>query len=383
MRVTCVISTLWRGGAERALCILADAWAERGHEVSILTFQYDLEGTYSVPSSVTIRSLGLLGKSRHPLPAVWRNVRRIRVLRRAIQASKPDVVVSFMNHTNVLVVCATRGLRIPVIISERTVPLLYSLGPLWSGLRKAIYPLSDVLVCQTKGAVARFQAMTADRGVAIPNPVIVPSEVSRSDSSAAQRKGRILVAMGRLVREKGFDLLLEAFARATAAHPDWSLTIIGKGPLLEELAQQAKALGLSDRVRFAGEQADPFPLLRAADLFAFSSRFEGFGMALAEAMACGLPAISFDCPEGPGDIIRHGVDGILVPREDVAAFAAALDRLMGDSQERARLAARALEVSSRFSLERVMAMWDELFAALGLMPRSSEDRIDRRQEMAK
>src|SRR5262249_18849014 len=153
----------------------------------------------------------------------------------------------------------------------------------------------------------------------------------------------------------------KAFSALAHKHPEWKLTILGGGPLLAELQKQAQSLNLDQRVQFAGPVSDPFPRLHAADLFVFPSRFEGFGMALAEAMACRLPAVSFDCPEGPGDIIRNGVDGLLIPSEDVPALIAALDSLMGDSDKRRRLASRAPEVHSRFGRERILDLWESLF----------------------
>jgi GalNAc-alpha-(1->4)-GalNAc-alpha-(1->3)-diNAcBac-PP-undecaprenol alpha-1,4-N-acetyl-D-galactosaminyltransferase len=375
MRLTLVISSLGRGGAERVLSILAGAWTEQGHQVTLLTFDHDEPPAYPLHPSVVLRNLNLTGYSKNLVEGLSRNVTRVRVLRRAIRESRPAIVISFLDMVNVLTVLATRGMNVPVIVSERIDPSLYDIGRVWNFLRRSVYPFADALVCQTASALARFQTMTRIRGFTIPNPVLPPPGIASRPEDQPSTCGHVLIAMGRLVPQKGFDLLLKAFARLAPKHPDWNLTILGAGPMLEALKQQSKSLALDSRVHFAGAVADPFPVLRSADLFVFSSRFEGFGMALAEAMACGLPVVSFDCPEGPAVIIRHGVDGLLVPPEDLSALTAALDRLMGDPQERRRLAVRAPEVLERFSPARILGLWTDLFERVA--PGSTNEAKDK------
>jgi len=156
--------------------------------------------------------------------------------------------------------------------------------------------------------------------------------------------------------------LIQAFARCAASRDSWSLSILGEGRERRNLEILATDLGIADRVSIPGEVRDPGSILRGMDLFVLPSRWEGFPNALLEAMACGLAVIAVDCPSGPRDIIRDGMDGVLVPPNDVDALVAAMDRLMADHAERQRLGVNAVGVVERFGLERIMNMWDEVVA---------------------
>jgi glycosyltransferase involved in cell wall biosynthesis len=136
--------------------------------------------------------------------------------------------------------------------------------------------------------------------------------------------------------------------------------IIGEGELRGELEELREKLGLTQRVFFAGLLTDPIPSLRSSDLFVMASRFEGFPYAALEALACGLPVIYTDCPSGPREIIREGIDGLLVPNGDVAALTVAMDHLVSDAAKRQRMAARAPEVLDRFGLYKIVKQWETL-----------------------
>lgn len=360
-RVTLVVPSLRSGGAERAVAIIAGFWAGRGREVTLITTEPVSTDFYPLDPRVRRVALGL------PTPAasaakwtVVRHVRRVvRGLRRELAASRPDVVISFMEFTNILTLLAARGLRIPVVVMEQIDPRMFDIHPVWNWLRRVLYPRARAIVVQTESvrgwADASFPRSPVE---VVPNPLLPPA-ASESDARPARLpSGRVVAAMGRLVPQKGFDLLLPAFARCAAHHPEWSLVILGEGSDRADLERLAAELGVAERVHMPGTLSDPFAVLRHADMFVLSSRYEGLPYALLEAMAVGLPVVSTDCPSGPSEVISDGVDALLVPPEDVGALAAAMDRLMGDAAERARLAARSPDVLVRFGIERVMDRWE-------------------------
>jgi glycosyltransferase involved in cell wall biosynthesis len=171
-----------------------------------------------------------------------------------------------------------------------------------------------------------------------------------------------LLGVGRLSVEKNFAALVGAFGLLAPRHPDWDLVILGEGPARAALEAQVRDAGLQGRVFLPGRVGNPGEWYGHAALYGMSSDFEGFPNTLVEAMACGLPAVSFDCDTGPRDIIRHGLDGLLVPPGQAALFGAALDLLMSNDELRRAFASRATQVRERFAMPKVAAMWEALFA---------------------
>jgi glycosyltransferase involved in cell wall biosynthesis len=175
---------------------------------------------------------------------------------------------------------------------------------------------------------------------------------------------RLVVAAGRLVPVKGYDRLLEAFAKVTRERPDWKLRVYGTGTQADKLSRRARTLRLHNNVAFMGPAADIDNVLAKASLHVITSRFEGFGMTILESFAAGVPVVSFDCPQGPREIITPGENGVLVPDGDIDAFAAALLRLMDDEDEMRRLAAGGLETAKRYRVSDVADRWERVFADL-------------------
>lgn len=355
MRITLVISSLQRGGAERVMSIMANYWIAQGHDVTLLTIDPLELDTFELHPGIKRLALGLSGKSETAWQGFKNNIPRILRLRKVISELRPDVAISFMDRQNVMTVMATFGLPIPLIISERVDPRYEKINFYWNWARRLVYRFADALVIQAESIRPWTRGIiSADRVHVIPNPVhLQPIERNPEPD-------KIIVGMGRLVYQKGFDLLLNAFARCTQKYPDWRLVILGEGPERDHLKRLILELSLKEKVELPGVTMNPVVVLQKASLFVLSSRWEGFPNALLEAMACGLPVISFDCPSGPSEIIRHEVDGLLVPLEKAEALTEAMLLLMENEDKRNQLGAKAVEVHERFALDKIMGQWEVL-----------------------
>lgn len=366
MRLLFLIYSLGGGGAERVITNLANYWVEKGWEITIVTLAPQAEDSYGLSAGVKRIELGLAGESGGNLTGLARNLCRIFAIRRILQRTQPDIALGVMAHASVLLALASWGLKkISTIGLERVYPPQHPLGFQWEWLRSNSYAgLTAVAVQSTEGAKWLRRHTNAKHVVVIPNSVQWPlpkqfPQLDLRDNYPFKKK--ILLGVGRLTSQKQFDLLVSCFQTLATSHPEWVLVILGEGPLRLALEAQVAVAGLEQRVFLPGRAGNIGEWYEHSDIFVLSSRFEGFPNALIEAMAYGLPVVSFDCNTGPRDIIRDKVDGLLVPLESTAGLTEALDQLMSDESLRQNFARQAVNVRERFSEERIIDMWEEVF----------------------
>lgn len=350
-----VISSLQGGGAERVVCSMANYWVERQHVVTVVLFaNNETPISYYLSPRVKILALDVLGKKNN---AFCDNFNRIKILRNTFKNLQPDTIISFMESTNVLSILSAVGLKIPVVITDRIAPKQYCYGKLWRVLRNITYPFSTHFVVQTQSVIKQYPALLAKHACVIPNFV----NVSGSNHDYEERP--VICAMGRLEVQKGFDILIRAFAAIKSEFPYWSLEIWGEGEQRQSLEKLIIHLGVDNCVRLPGFSNTPHSTMHKSGIFVSSSRYEGFPNVLVEAMALGKPVISTRCPHGPEDIIRDKYNGLLVPVDDVDALSSALRLLLTDSSLKSWIAKNAKIVNKTYKQKDIMDRWDVFICA--------------------
>ena len=362
MRIAFILPHFGTGGAERVASLLCNYWVEQGHLVTAITFEAPgTRSAHPLDNSVVRCQTDVLNRSQALLSRLAINARRLSRIRSTIKASEPDVIVAFTTEANVVALWSAFGLGIPVIVSERNQPDRPGLGR-WRHLaRRITYPMAAGVVVQTetiaKWAKQRFRVPVH----VLPNPVRLSAQPEvREDSQAAKR----VVAVGRLVRQKGFDLLIESFARIAARHPNWTLAIYGEGDERTALEAQIRCSSCADRIKLPGVCNEIEKVYADAGLFVLPSRFEGYPNALLEALAAGCPVVATNCPGASSEILDGGRYGLLVEPENVGALTLALDRMLSREDLRARFANQARKAVSELDVANVGSRWLGLFSSL-------------------
>jgi len=323
------------GGIERAFTTLANHFSEQGYKINLLLL-FQSNHFFKIGENIKIIEPGYKRKQYNKyiyaaiiIPYIRKNLRKI----------NPDVIVSYGEWLNPFVILATRGLGYPLFVSDRMSPNL-RLGFVIENAKKLLYKKASGIIAQTCFASDVIRQKTGAKNIAV-----IPNSLHALNYPDLEKKKHVCT-LGRLSKEKGHKYLIEAFSMLS--HPDWTLHIIGDGPERSVLETLTCQLHISDRVIFYGHVLDFTEILAQAQIFVLPSLSEGFPNALIEAMSVPLACIS-----GPGDIINHGVNGLLVPPGDVESLSRSINALITNPIIRESLAKQAVRIKERLDIQKI------------------------------
>ena len=332
------------------MAMLSSRLADRDHAVTLVTLDNGDNDRHEVSERVQRIGLGVMRSSHNALDRLLNTAKRLAAIRQSIKTISPHVVLSFCDQTNISVLAATRGLGIPVVVSERSDPSQQKLGRGWEQARRSMYPHATKTIALTSSAETYLKPLCKNGIVVIPSAVQTPPVMS--DRATASQSKRA-IAIGRLAPEKGFDRLVQAFAAATQSNPEWTLTILGEGNERVQLEQLVQQHRLGDRVFLPGWIRPVWDELAKSTFFVLPSYYEGFPSALLEAMAVGVPSLAVDCESGPRAIINDDLANGMLVGNDTEALTAGILRMISDAGMREQLGLHGMAVVEQFG-------WDEM-----------------------
>ncbi len=355
MKCIFVIPRMGGGGAERVVSLLANALAEKDNEVTVFTLVGG-DSFYELNTKIHFESIGVSVNRKNLLTATWSKIKffpkSFFAIYKKLRSEDYDVVVSMLTECDLLVGCCKLfGLRFRHVCSERNDPTRRN--AVYLKLLKWVYRHASLFVCQGKQVYDFYDTVPQNIKKVIPNPIngsVLPERVDGHK--------RRIVAVGRLNKQKNFPLLINSFSDLGGELSDYRLDIYGEGPEREFLQSRIDALGLTEKITLCGAKKDVQQLIADADLFVMSSDYEGFPNALLEAMAIGLPVISTDFPTGIARELIGEENGIVVPVNDGAALAAAMDALLKDDEARYQMGINNRQKCQRYYTEHIVSEWE-------------------------
>ena len=357
---------LGSGGAEMQALRVANNLDRRRFDVELVVMRGGGSYESALAEDVTLHALG---GGRFPM--------QLRSLRLLIRRSRPNVVCSFLEVPNLMAAWACRGMKVRphLVACVQAPPSIAWQGGGWRRIFRALvsryYSRAEQVVAISHGVADDVEQLAP--GAAAHTTTIYNAGVDDRveslarlppESGETRPRGPLIVGCGRLTEQKGFDDLINAFALLREQVPNAALWILGEGPDRPALEQQITRLSLENHVQLLGFRDNPYAYMAAADVFALSSVFEGFGNVVAEAMACGTPVVSTDCPYGPSEIITDGVNGLLVRPRDPAALANAILRVLRDPKLGASMIKQGRRRARDFAASAIAAQYGRLFDRL-------------------
>jgi len=350
-----IVPSLRSGGTERVASLLCDEWMRQGNEVLLCLF--DGEEAFFKPQ---VRQVSLAVPAAVSVSKKFSNfVKRVLRLYKLMRLYKPTHVIAFSEMASFPAIAAAifSGNISRTIVSVRANPARRS--RVARCVTRFFFAFPYRIVGASKGvgdALVELVSTDPERTTAIPNPV----SMNRPEVGVAGWGNPSILAVGRMVRPKRFDILVEAFARVQKDSAGARLRVLGDGEEHSKLVEQVATLGLNEKIEFPGTTRVVADHLVACDIFVLSSESEGWPNALAEALCVGCAVVATDCPFGPNEMIVDGESGLLVPVNDPAALAAAISRLITDPELRQRLSRGALERAKLWTLESTARRWLDL-----------------------
>ncbi len=363
MKIALVIGSVDKiGGAERVLISMANYWVKKNKSVTIYTLsnaEYNDKQEAKKISKFAVDRDVVISNCFETKNIFLGKFSPFYNLYKSIKSDKPNIIISFIKYPNIFSSLIGKALNIPVIISERTDPVFDTFGKELF-LKRLTYKMADAIVLQTNSVKQSFKKLKITFPAiqeVINNPL--SSDFLIEEDLFSKSREKIIIAVGRLCKEKGYDNLIKAFSLVDAK--DWQLQIIGRNEGEKtKLETIIKDLNLSERVKLLGEKSDVKEYYRRASIFSLSSLCEGFPNVLCEAMAMGCACVSVDCTYGPSEIISNNKNGLLVPSDSLEALAEGMQCLINDQELRMNIGNEALTIRKELNITTIIQKWDDL-----------------------
>jgi len=363
---------------ERVLTDKMNYLSERlGYDVYLITYEQDKNPfSYELSPRVIHKDLDVLlyTKSRYPFPQrllVYQRMRKLlkNRLYEEVDRINPDIIVATNYSFPIIdIIANVPGRSKRILETHVTKDAVLKNGDFedYSFFKIAAYLYDwymlrqikkfDVLVTLTEQDKKKWQNII--------RTVTIPNVLTHFPTETAGLANKCLISVGRYDGQKGYDFLIRAWSMVVAKHSDWQMHVYGSGPLKNFLMKMIEEYGVASSFILNPPTLEIYDKYLEHSIYVMSSRFEGFGLVLIEAMSCGLPCISFDCPSGPSEIISDGEDGILVENGNIEKLSEAICRLIENEEERKQMGVKARKNSLRYSKDLIMGDWDALFKDL-------------------